>query len=194
MFARLLKFKRAHRSTWVLGNLFLSARSRPMEMAKIPFCATANTSPTKNQTGFRKELLGLLNETGKTNKYSAETSRCCLPSFVGGITIDGLGILPLPVTPLVATAVKAACKVAPFGKGFETVVDTSVRQAYQIDSTKVTLSKALKQEVNGMVAECMEIMGVQGKVEAVFYKLLFYETGGHFDWHRDTVRGHNIKW
>ena len=39
-----------------------------------------------------------------------------------------------------------------------------------------------------MVGECMDLMGVYCRVEAVLYKLLFYEVGGHFDWHRDTVR------
>ena len=141
------------------------------------------------KTHFRQELLGLLNETGVLNKFSAETSRSCGLSFFAGVKIDGMGVLALPVTPAVAAAVKQVCKVAPHGKGLETVIDMDVRRAFQIDSTKVTLSDELRKVVDNMVGECMDTMGVHGKVEAVLYKLLFYEKKGHFDWHRDTVRG-----
>ena len=119
------------------------------------------------KTHFRQELLGLLNETGVLNKFSAETSRSCGLSFFAGVKIDGMGILPLPVTPLVAAAVKQVCKVAPHGKGLETVIDMDVRRAFQIDSTKVTLSDEFRKVVDNMVGECMDIMGVHGKVEAV---------------------------
>lgn len=155
----------------------------------------ATTEPSADaasqQTNFRKELLGLLNETGKSNKFAAETSRSW-NDFFASITIDGVGILPLPVTPMVAAAVKPLCKVAPFGKGSETVVDTTVRRAFQMASAKVTLSETLRHAVNNMMEECMDIMGVHDKVEAVFYKLLFYDQSGHFDWHRDTVRVYHL--
>ena len=148
---------------------------------------TGTGSPS-HETHFRQELLGLLDETGVLNKFSAETSRSCGLSFFAGVKIDGMGILPLPVTPVVAAAVKQVCEVAPHGKGLETVIDMDVRRAFQIDSTKVTLSDELRKVVDDMVGECMDSMGVHGKVEAVLYKLLFYEKEGHFDWHRDTVR------
>ena len=143
---------------------------------------------TSPQTHVREELLGLLNEIGVSNKFAAETSRTFSNAFFAGITVDGLGVLPMPMKPVVAAAVKPLCEIAPHGKGLKTVFDTSVRRAFQIDSTKVTLSKPLQQAVQNMVEECMDIMGVHGKVQAVLYKLLFYESGGHFDWHRDTVR------
>ena len=138
------------------------------------------------KTCFREELLCLLNETGQSNKFAASCRRNC-GAFVAGVTIDGLGILPLPVTPYVAAAVKQLCEIAPHGKGLKTVVDTDVRRAFQIDSAKVSLSHDLLREVNNMVGECMAIMGVHGKVDAVLYKVLYYEKNGHFDWHRDTV-------
>ena len=140
--------------------------------------ARADTS--SQETHFREQLLGVLNETGKHNKFAAETSRSW-NDFFAGVTIDGMGILPLPVTSVVAAAVKPLCKVAPFGKGHETVVDPAVRRAFQIASPKITLSNAMRDAVDNMLEECMDIMGVQGKVEAVLYKLLFYEQSGHFD-------------
>ena len=147
---------------------------------------TSNTATPK--TNFREELLDLLNETGQSNKFAAETSRCFSNAFFAGVTIDGLGILSLPVTPYVAAAVKQVCEIAPHGKGLETVVNMNVRRAFQIDSAKVSLSNDLRQAVDDMVEECMDIMGVHGKVEAVLYKILYYEKSCHFDWHRDTVR------
>ena len=159
-----------------------TATTRAIAMAATP---DLGASPQKD---FRDELFELLNETVESKEFAVEVSRCFDNRFLSGITVDGLGILPLPVTPLVAGVVKALCEVAPHGKGLKTVVDLSVRRAFQIDSAKVTLSKALRGAVAEMVGECMRLMGVHGKVVPVLYKLLFYEVGGHFDWHRDTVR------
>ena len=152
-------------------------------------CPPQKIDLTDTKKKFRDELLGLLK--CQPDKFSAETSRCCGSSFLAGVKIDGIGILPLPVTPYAAAAVKKVCEVAPNGKGHETVVDMHLRRALQIDSAKksvVSLSHEFLQTVVNMVKECMDIMGVYGKVEAILYKILYYETGGHFDWHRDTVR------
>ena len=143
-------------------------------------CPPPKNDLTDTKKKFREELLDLLK--CQSDKFSAETSRYCDSSFLAGVKINGIGILSLPVTPDVAAAVKKVCELAPNGKGRETVVDMTGNKSM------VSLSHEFLQTVNNMVKECMDIMGVDGKVEAILYKILSYETGGHFDWHRDTVR------
>ena len=115
----------------------------------MSYTTTTPVAAASPETGFRDQLLQFLNETGKSNKFSAETSRGreSIGNFVGGIEIDGLGTLPLPVTSSVAAAVKPLCDPAPYGKGMATVVDTNVREAFQVDGDKVTLDDKMTEEV-----------------------------------------------
>lgn len=79
---------------------------------------------------------------------------------------------------------------APFGKGVNTLVDTSVRKAWQIESELVTIQAMwMEHSLPKIVADCCTKLGVDAsKVKANFYKLLWYEAGGHFKTHRDTEK------
>ena len=81
-------------------------------------------------------------------------------------------------------------KQAPFGRGSETVVDTSVRNAVEIgassfsDSFKELLcSKACKKVHDNMFPF--------QKIRSELYKMHIYKKGGFFHEHRDTLHGPN---
>jgi hypothetical protein len=46
--------------------------------------------------------------------------------------VEGVGRLSLPLLPAQAAAMKAVAEQAPHGRGLRTVVDTAVRDAYQV--------------------------------------------------------------
>lgn len=48
------------------------------------------------------------------------------------ITVEGVGPLALPLTPDQAASLKTVAEQAPHGRGMRTVVDTAVRDAYQV--------------------------------------------------------------
>jgi hypothetical protein len=48
------------------------------------------------------------------------------------ITVEGVGPLVLPLSKEQAAALKAVAEQAPHGRGLRTVVDTEVRDAYQV--------------------------------------------------------------
>lgn len=54
------------------------------------------------------------------------------------LSIDGLGVLGLPLSTREAAAIKTFSKQAPFGKADKTIVDKSVRDTWEIDASKVT--------------------------------------------------------
>jgi hypothetical protein len=81
----------------------------------------------------------------------------------------------------------AAAAPSPFGRGTETVTDLNVRDSLEISADKLNPSA---------------LSAISNHVEAYFgglcpntpthlkpYKLVIYQQGGHFDQHRDTVRG-----
>jgi len=72
-----------------------------------------------------------------------------------------------------------------FGHGTETVTDTSVRNSFEIPASELPpiCHERFVESVN-----LMEFAYTQ-ELELRLYKLVIYKEGGHFDEHRDTVRG-----
>ena len=75
--------------------------------------------------------------------------------------------------------------VSPFGRGMETVVDINVRNSFEIDMEPLIYEtyRKLQREIP------LEKLSPGNYVSLRPYKLVLYQEGGHFDAHRDTVRG-----
>ena len=107
-----------------------------------------------------------------------------------GLSVKGVGIVPLPVTETTAAALKAVAQQAPHGKGAATIVDRNVRDTLQINADQVSLTHpswnaSLEKLVHSAVTE----LGVSpSMVQTHLYKLLLYETGGFFQKHSDTEK------
>lgn len=106
-----------------------------------------------------------------------------------GLEVDGVGRLTFPLKRGVAKSLIAACQVAPYGKGTETLVDTRVRKTFELDPQQFRLGD----EWSSAIAETMRtVAGPLGlpadRLEARLYKLLVYEKGGFFLPHRDSEK------
>jgi hypothetical protein len=77
---------------------------------------------------------------------------------------------------------------AVFGKGNETIFDPSVRHGRQLKAEKFRINIS-RQDLEGILKEVQEGLGLRTGVEAELHALNIYEEGGHFDAHRDTPRG-----
>ncbi len=106
------------------------------------------------------------------------------------LEVDGAGLLSFPVPAAQVRALIDAAERAPYGKGPDTLVDTSVRDCWQIDSTRVRLSgKAWPDTLAEILDAAAAGLGCpSGRLDARLYKLLVYETGGFFSPHRDTEK------
>ena len=106
------------------------------------------------------------------------------------LEVDGAGPLSFPVPEAQVRALIAAAERAPYGKGPDTLVDTSVRDCWQIDSTRVRLSgKAWPDTLAKILDAAAAGLGcASDRLDAHLYKLLVYETGGFFSAHRDTEK------
>ncbi|KAI1074913.1 hypothetical protein F5B20DRAFT_561599 [Whalleya microplaca] len=56
-----------------------------------------------------------------------------------GLSI-GDTLIPLPLVPRDAETIRSACRRAPFGRGEETLVDTSVRKTWELDHSQFKLT------------------------------------------------------
>jgi hypothetical protein len=105
------------------------------------------------------------------------------------IDVDGVGRIAFPVLSVQAEQLVAIAEAAPYGRGEETVVDREVRRTWQFDPAKVRIGgRHWEKTLAGLVADIALGLGVSEPVEAEFYKLLVYDTGGFFVDHRDTEK------
>jgi hypothetical protein len=110
------------------------------------------------------------------------------------LEVEGVGLLSFPVPDIQVRALIAAAEPAPYGKGPDTLVDTSVRDCRQIDADKIRLSgrgwRASFDEIMDRVAHGLGLS--RDLLRAKLYKLLVYEPGGFFSAHRDTEKSRGM--
>ncbi|KAF1810779.1 hypothetical protein P152DRAFT_460069 [Eremomyces bilateralis CBS 781.70] len=105
------------------------------------------------------------------------------------ISVPGVGPITLPLCEPQARQLIDKSRLSPFGKGTETVVDTSVRNTWEIDASQFEI---MNPDWNPLFTEIVAIaaegLGVSVPIEAVPYKMLIYEKGAHFKAHTDTEK------
>ncbi|KAF7302128.1 hypothetical protein MIND_00779600 [Mycena indigotica] len=108
------------------------------------------------------------------------------------LSLDGLGLVGLPLGPSAAKTVIAHCDQAPFGKGERTIVDKELRDTWEMDAIKVNFrNPAWKAFMAGVARDVCDALAVNflfSRPRVKLYKLLLYETGSHFLPHVDTER------
>jgi predicted 2-oxoglutarate/Fe(II)-dependent dioxygenase YbiX len=106
-----------------------------------------------------------------------------------GLEVVGVGPVRLPLKPAMAKSLIAAARIAPFGKGTETLVDTKVRKTFEIDASQIQLSATSEKTIDEVVSRVATDLGLTDlQLRAEPYKVLLYERGGHFQRHRDSEK------
>ena len=142
-----------------------------------------------------EQLASVLFELEAPGEFGVSGVALELPSYPGMLIKGTTGDIPLPVNDDVAARLKTVARVAPFGKGFDTVVDEKVRKAWEIDGTNISFSHPRwKAAVQALTNRVVLELGCDQRavVEPILYKALLYETGGHFKCHKDTEKEDNM--
>ncbi|KAJ3348186.1 hypothetical protein GGF32_006357 [Allomyces javanicus] len=108
-----------------------------------------------------------------------------------GLEIDGVGTIALPVVEDVQVAkLVSVAREAPFGRGFDTVLDPAVRKTWEIEPDKVHFANpAWDAGIAALSQEIATKLGFPNTAMAMhLYKMLLYVPGGHFVKHRDTEK------
>jgi hypothetical protein len=100
-----------------------------------------------------------------------------------GLEIDGLGVIGLPLSQRDAAAIVSRAAQAPFGKGTETVVDTAVRDTWEIEPASVKFSNPkwaafVYQVATQTVWTALGVAPFTKRPRCELYKLLLYQPGG----------------
>lgn len=107
------------------------------------------------------------------------------------IEVKGVGRLRLPVSAAQARKLCAAGRPAPFGWRDETRRDESVRKTWEIPSSNVRIDvRRWKRTLEPQLRRIRSRLGLpeEGKLRAVFHKMLVYEPGHFFVSHQDSEK------
>jgi 2OG-Fe(II) oxygenase superfamily len=146
--------------------------------------------------GWSSNLLSFLDEIEPFGTFASCGLIDGVPPYYPKVSVDEVGPLGFPLMEVAVALLKAVAAKAPFGRGLDTLYDDSVRQAWQVDAGHVTLGggDVWKTVLQGVVKRACHELGISKdrvkdrKVHANLYKLLLYESGGHFTPHRDTEK------
>jgi len=106
------------------------------------------------------------------------------------VEIKSPGTLSFPLPDVQIAAIVRRAKRAPYGRGEKTIVDTSVRNVWQIAPSQVEIGgKSWDANFEKILFTVKSGLGCSDAVVAAeFYKLLVYDRGGFFLSHRDTEK------
>ncbi len=107
-----------------------------------------------------------------------------------GLHIKGVGEIGFPLNAVQAKEIIKVSTKAPFGKGSQTITDTTVRSAWEIDAGQLSFHHdAWAGFIKEIIADTKIGLGIEeGEVTASLYKLLLYETGDFFLPHKDSEK------
>ncbi len=110
------------------------------------------------------------------------------------VKVDGIGTLSFPVPAFQVDRLIERATRAPYGRGEETIIDTTVRQVWQISADKVSVGgKYWKRSFETILGSVAGGLGCdRAQVSADLYKLLVYEPEGFFKPHRDTEKSEGM--
>jgi 2OG-Fe(II) oxygenase superfamily len=132
-------------------------------------------------------LEDLLSKVSKPGEFFMEGSReVPMPT----ITVNGVGVLSFPIPEIQVKAMIREASLAPYGRGEDTILDTSVRKTWQISPDHIQIGgKSWQMNFDAILDEIKTALGcLDVTVSAELYKLLIYDEGGFFLPHRDSEK------
>lgn len=110
---------------------------------------------------------------------------------INSILVHDVGnIAGFPLQEAAARQLIEKARQAPYGKGSETFVDTSVRNTWELDASQLDLSPQWASTIDKACAWVARQLGITAPVRAELYKMLIYEKGAMFKAHTEYVPAH----
>ena len=145
---------------------------------------------------LKEQLRDNLDEIGEDTLGEFATFGSFDEAPAPGLHVSGLGDVPLPLSPRDAKEIAKLCRQAPFGKGSETIVDTSVRNTWELSSDQFRLrNPAWKTYFDKLVTKVVDELWVRGgatNIRAEPFKLLLYDEGAFFEKHKDSEKAEGM--
>ncbi|KAK0641423.1 hypothetical protein B0T16DRAFT_214481 [Cercophora newfieldiana] len=104
------------------------------------------------------------------------------------IAVKDVGPVEYPLAEPMARQLIGKARQAPFGKGNKTIVDTSVRNTWELDASQLDLSPEWDPVIKTVCRWAAQQLGITEPISAELYKMLIYEKGAMFKAHTDSEK------
>ncbi|KAF5599829.1 2OG-Fe(II) oxygenase superfamily [Fusarium pseudoanthophilum] len=134
---------------------------------------------------FKEDLLDALDniQSAGSFAFSAPVARTSDIS----VSVNGVGNIPLPLGESQAQQIIAQARQAPYGKGSDTLVDTAVRNTWELDPSQFNIG-SVDRLIQAVCGHAAKRLGISVPIRAEIYKMLVYEKGAMFKAHTDTEK------
>ncbi|KAI9030490.1 hypothetical protein DFJ74DRAFT_754620 [Hyaloraphidium curvatum] len=127
----------------------------------------------------------------RSESAAAFASDVPVPDTNPYLSVAGFGVVPLPLIPLVADALKPHLEPSKFGRGAKTLLDKSVRNSLEAPPDKLAVGNSEWDPAIQRAARLLaDHLGVSATVdvETQLWRLVLYEPGSFFTAHRDSEK------
>eukprot|EP00698_Gefionella_okellyi_P020586 TRINITY_DN647_c0_g1_i1.p1 TRINITY_DN647_c0_g1~~TRINITY_DN647_c0_g1_i1.p1 ORF type:complete len:974 (+),score=182.26 TRINITY_DN647_c0_g1_i1:55-2922(+) len=179
------KAPRLHKQLNAVKAVFAQAQARPQAGPQ-----QSDESDVDGSDAISTIYDGVWTHSASTEVFDRGVREAIFP----GLTVNGLGNVPLPLVEDTANRLIEKCKIAPFGFKGQTIVDTKVRNTWELDPSEFTIRNtkfpALIRQITDAVAATFALDAKN--VNAEIYKLLLYSPGQFFRPHRDLEKAQRM--
>lgn len=144
--------------------------------------APASLSPVDK---IRKGLCEALDAIKAAGSFAAFTK--ISETSIKPILVRDVGHIAFPLQETTARQLIEKARQAPYGKGSETFIDTSVRNTWELDAAQLDLSPQWGSVIDGACKWVAQQLGITAPVTTELYKMLIYEEGAMFKAHTEFV-------
>ncbi|VUC31624.1 unnamed protein product [Clonostachys rosea] len=141
------------------------------------------------RAGIKADLLGALSEIKASGSFASFRPLVRPPDY--GLVVDGVGPVNISndLHESQAKQMIAVAAQAPYRKGSETIVDTAVRNTWELDPSQFRFSDPRWHNyVRALCAQVALDLGISTTIRYEIYKMLIYEQGAMFKPHTDTEK------
>ncbi len=136
---------------------------------------------------FKKQLTEALGKIATTGTFfSAGVNDFCIPKM----SVKKLDEIAFPLNKIQIQALISVAHKAPFGKGSETILDSNVRNCWEIDAYQIEFEgNNWTSLIDKTITKIKPDLGIEDKkIKAHLYKMLIYEEGDFFLPHKDSEK------
>ena len=138
------------------------------------------------------KLINLIEKVKNPGTFSVSGTLASIPP---GLNVKGLGTVAFPLPTSQAQTLIELSEQAPFGRGEATIVDTTVRNVWQLSPEQFELTNpqwqvSLQEAIDKIIGKQLGLQ--RCKIQCEPYKLLIYKKGSFFRPHRDTEKIPNM--
>ncbi|POR35594.1 Uncharacterized protein TPAR_04224 [Tolypocladium paradoxum] len=168
------------------GSTALSSAVATLEHDDAASVAS-DLSTNSYHVGLKQDLLSALSSIQTPGSFAAFGALARQPP--AGLFVSGVGDIAMPLGESQARQLMAKARQAPYGKGSDTIVDTAVRNTWELEPEQFAFrDPAWPGHLRALRARVAQDLGINTTIRAGIYKMLIYEKGAMFKAHTDTEK------